>query len=66
MHDSLNRGLSIPEAGQRIGCGRSMVYDLIRDGKIPARKVGSRTIILTSDVDAFLAALPAVSRSRAA
>lgn len=66
MHDNTKRGLSIIEAGNRIGCGRSLIYDLIRDGKLPARKVGARTIILAEDIDAFIAALPAVQPKAAA
>ena len=55
------RGLSIIEAGERIGCGRSKIYDLLRTGALRARKVGTRTVILAEDCDAFLDALPTVS-----
>ena len=66
MHENGKRGLSIIEAGERIGCGRSLIYDLIREGKLPARKVGARTIILAEDVDHYLAALPAIQPKGAA
>lgn len=66
MSDINKRGLSIIEAGGRIGCGRSLVYDLIREGKLPARKVGNRTIILADDVDRYLSALPAIAPKRVA
>jgi excisionase family DNA binding protein len=42
----------------KIGIGRDKFYDLIREGKLPARKLGRRTLILAADLDAFLEALP--------
>lgn len=38
--------------------GRTALYEAIRRGLLPARKLGRRTIILEEDLRAFLAGLP--------
>jgi excisionase family DNA binding protein len=40
------------------GVGRDKLYDAIRSGALKARKVGSRTIILREDGEAWLRSLP--------
>lgn len=49
---------SIPEACLRLGISRTTLYSIIRDGGLPARKLGKRTVVLNADIDAFLTALP--------
>ena len=49
---------SIPEVMARVGVGRDKLYCLVREGKLPARKLGRKTLILASDLEAFLEALP--------
>ena len=49
---------NIPEVMARVGVGRDKLYRLIREGKLPARKLGRKTLILASDLEAFLEALP--------
>ena len=49
---------SIPQVMARVGVGRDKLYGLIREGKLPARKLGRKTLILAADLDAFLASLP--------
>lgn len=39
-------------------CGRTKVYDEIRKGRLRARKIGRRTIILDADLKDWLASLP--------
>ena len=51
-------GLSIPEAVELSGIGRSTLYKYIAEGALIARKVGAKTIILRSDLMEFLANLP--------
>lgn len=46
------------------GPGHTKVYELINSGELRARKMGSRTFILMSDLTAWLESLPAI-RSRA-
>jgi excisionase family DNA binding protein len=49
---------SIPQVMAKVGIGRDKLYCLIREGKLPARKLGRKTLILASDLEAFLEALP--------
>lgn len=51
-------GLSIAEACRVAGIGRTKIYEAISDGKLIARKFGKRTIVLRTDLQAFLFALP--------
>jgi excisionase family DNA binding protein len=48
--------LRVEEAAQLLGIGRSLVYDLIREGRLRSVKVGSRRIIPLTAIDDFLAA----------
>ena len=54
-------GLSIVEACRIAGIGRTKVYEAIADGRLKARKFGKRTIILRSELQDFLAALPVIA-----
>jgi excisionase family DNA binding protein len=49
---------SIPQVMARIGVGRDKLYSLIRQGQLPARKLGRKTLILASDLERFLESLP--------
>lgn len=40
------------------GLGRTTVYEEIASGRLKARKVGKRTLILVEDARAFLSGLP--------
>ncbi|ODT43463.1 MAG: hypothetical protein ABS59_23385 [Methylobacterium sp. SCN 67-24] len=46
---------------QQSGFPRSTTYKLLAEGKLKAVKVGSRTYIRQSDLDAFMASLPLAS-----
>ena len=50
--------LSIAEACNATNLGRTKIYEAIATRRLTARKCGKRTIILTDDLRAFLAALP--------
>jgi len=50
--------LSISQAGKFLGCGRSLIYNLIGSGDLPARKLGRRTVVLRRDAEALLERLP--------
>lgn len=54
-------GLSPDEFAATSGVGRTKIFAAIKDGSLIARKLGSRTIILTEDGKAFLRALPRVA-----
>jgi excisionase family DNA binding protein len=47
----------------KIGIGRDKLYSLIRSGELPARKVGRRTLVVASDLEAFLEGLPVIGRA---
>ncbi|MCZ8184217.1 MAG: helix-turn-helix domain-containing protein [Beijerinckiaceae bacterium] len=56
MNDKIS--LTIQDVSKTTGIGRTKVFELIREGKLPARKIGTRTIILAEDLKAFLDKLP--------
>jgi excisionase family DNA binding protein len=49
---------SVDEFADLAGCGRDKIYQAIRDGKLEARKLGRRTIIMLSAGQRFLDDLP--------
>ena len=53
-------GLTLAEASIVSGIGRTKLYEAIADGQLTARKYGSRTIVLKSDLLRFLMSLPEV------
>lgn len=57
---------SVPEAVSVTGISRSLLYLEIAAGRLPARKLGRRTVILREDLQAFLKALPAAGNARTA
>ena len=48
----------IAEAAEISGVGRTLIYDEINAGRLIARKVRGRTVILHADLEAWLSALP--------
>ena len=52
------RFLRIPEACAYIGVSRSRLYQLLAQRKLPARKLGHRTLIQRDELDQFLDGLP--------
>jgi excisionase family DNA binding protein len=64
----LTGALTISEFCDRFGVCRETCYGEIRAGRLRARKLGRRTVLLAPDVDAWAASLPelrAVGRERA-
>ena len=51
-------GYTIAQAAKASGAGRSTLYVEMKEGRLKARKLGRRTIVLASDLAAWLAALP--------
>ena len=49
---------SIAETMAQSGLGRDTIYKAIHEGKLKARKLGRRTVVLASDLQAFLESLP--------
>lgn len=61
------QALSIEQAQAQLGCSRTRVFDLLQDGTLKrARKIGRRTMVLASSVEAARhlpnQALPATPR----
>lgn len=54
----------IPEAAAMIGVGKSKVWELIQEGRLPARKIDSSTVILHADLEAFIVAAPLSQRRK--
>jgi excisionase family DNA binding protein len=52
------RAFSIDEFCRRFGVGRTKVYEEIKFGRLPARKIGRRTIIPADDAEGWLQHLP--------
>jgi excisionase family DNA binding protein len=49
---------SVEDAARIASSGRTTVYEEINAGRLKARKVGRRTLILDEDLRAWLASLP--------
>ncbi len=54
--------LSIAQTTRLLGIGRSTLYCIIKDGRLPVRKLGKRTLIMREDLDQFIAELPRAGR----
>ncbi len=52
------RCYSIPEAQAEGAGGKSSLYAAINAGRLRAKKLGSKTVILADDLDQYLANLP--------
>lgn len=53
--------MNIKEVCAATGLGRTKIYEAIGSGALPAKKWGKRTLVLKSDLEAFLAGLAAYS-----
>lgn len=49
--------LSIEQALAATGLGRTKLYEALKSGDLRAKKLGTRTLILQSDLETFLAGL---------
>ena len=57
--------LTVAETAKAAGVCRQSIYNEINTGRLIARKMGSRTIILRGDYLAWLAALPTMKTEAA-
>lgn len=55
-HSSL--ALSIADVARLTNVCRDKIYQAIKAGDLPARKMGARTLVLRTDLDSYLASLP--------
>ena len=49
---------SIVDACHALGIGRTTLYKLISQGRVRARKIGARTVVLSEDVQRLVADAP--------
>lgn len=49
------QGYSPAEAAHTIGCGRTTIYELIKQGRLRVVKIGVRTIIPRTEIERLLA-----------
>jgi excisionase family DNA binding protein len=54
MNDAKKGAMSVAEMAEYLGIGRSMAYEQIRQGKIPAIRIGGRWIIPKSELENWL------------
>jgi excisionase family DNA binding protein len=54
------KGRGIAQVCVALGIGRTSIYSLIKSGQLRAVKIGRRTIVLSEDLDRYLAGLRAV------
>lgn len=57
--------VTVPEARQITGLSRTTFYKLFSQGKLTPRKAGKRTLILVSELEAFVNSLPKGGRGDA-
>ncbi|EYR84232.1 AlpA family transcriptional regulator [Shinella sp. DD12] len=50
--------VTLPEAVALSGIGRTKLYQLFKDGTLKPRKVGSRTLVIVEELEAYLKNLP--------
>lgn len=48
--------LSTVEAAQIVGCARDVIWRAIRDGVLPAKRVGRSYVVRRSDLQAWISA----------
>jgi excisionase family DNA binding protein len=54
---------SIAQAVRFLGIGRSTLYQIIKEGRLPVRKLGRRTLIMRDDLNQFIATLPQTTQT---
>jgi len=54
MHETPKLAFTIAEACHAVGIGRSKLYELIGQGRLETRKIGSRTLIPTESLRALI------------
>lgn len=55
---------SIVETTRILGVGRSTLYAIIKEGRLPVRKLGKRTLVRKEDLDRFIEELPVLGADR--
>lgn len=53
---------SVSETAQRLSLGRTKVYELISDGRLQLVKVGRKSLITETSIEAFVTSLVEATR----
>lgn len=61
--DTGERAYGIKAVTERLDCSRAHLYNEMRAGRIQARKMGSRTVFLESEIQRYLVELPVAGES---
>ena len=61
-----DRLLTVTEVCQRLAVSRSRLYELFGQGRIRARKLGTRTVVPEAEVQRFIDTLPPAKFGKAA
>lgn len=48
--------LTVPETAELLRCGQTMVYQLLKDGRLASVKIGRRRLVKATDVYRFIEA----------
>ncbi|MFM9974214.1 MAG: helix-turn-helix domain-containing protein [Beijerinckiaceae bacterium] len=59
MTKPLPLALSVADAATALGIGKTKLFELISRGDLPAIRLGGRTLIRRTELEAFAAGLPA-------
>jgi excisionase family DNA binding protein len=54
------RAMSIAEFCESYGLGRTKAYEELKSGRLRARKIGKRTVIIEDDAEEWLGHLPVI------
>ena len=54
MIEKMSNWLTLDEASEYIGLGKTALYELARESKIPSNKVGKKWLFNKSDLDAWI------------
>ncbi len=45
---------SVQEVSEALGIGRTLTFDLMREGKLPSIKIGRRRLVARRDLERFI------------
>jgi len=58
---ALKLGYPVDDLPHLTGFSRSTCYNLVADGRLPAKRLGKRIIVLRNDLEQFLRGLPSAA-----
>ncbi|BBX87865.1 hypothetical protein MAUB_57380 [Mycolicibacterium aubagnense] len=47
--------LTVPETAKMLRCGQTLVYAMLKDGRLASVKIGRRRLVKAADVERFIA-----------